>query len=608
MKRGKGKKSNKSKKNTLARYRSKWELGKKGKPECKIVPKAEDNTPPAAVQKVIDGVRKQNAAIASGNVVPITFANVERVNAERKEQGIKPIASTTAAGRRAAVMSFIADEVLTYQGWSEKAHERVDRTTMEIAYQQKLRNKAEGKVRARAMYSILKKKLDERVEQEAKPVFDMPKPRLVPPYTATSPQNVAFNMWRASQERTALTVDWGKSVHSKQVTDSNIDANAGWDSPATKVTDSNRTDTGLLKYPGSTAANAEWYESNMPENEGAKPDLYKDYEELSFDLSKAIIHNAELVEQLNDNDIEITRLNAEIEKLKEDKAILNEEIYYAHWELGVVKGEEIEPINLENLKTVYARALSKPTPKTLANLYNVFKVQYRDNSLHAFCSILGVPIEEERKVQAQLDFRKQQLNNVELERAWCKTMSEKQPAKVRFKTQNMQAERAWRVYKREVLTDKKAVMSREFVHHSPVLEIFRERKFYTRLSRRNPSKWLGKLEHRQYLHDALSEYNVMAGKRKRFAAMQERVRNREADRALMNTTSYKVLKSVKDFLTNEHELNPVTRYRNKKAAIAQAEFENKQLTKASRIKDMREQKTEQELIREKIREAQRIAH
>ena len=530
-------------------------------------------------------------------------ASVHCINEAREAKGLEPISTPTAASKRFETQKKILKEMEVYSRWAALSYSN-------DWYHSKAEQDARVTLELRLHYSGKaghEYKPDEPKEGEFIPAsnpdqlclpppdkvsYEMLTQDLIDKAKAKKPNGYSFAS-RKPEVKTGLTpsgkpisdfVQGGKyapklhsvttELHSAHVAKYRSSAN-----------DDRCENTGLRKYPGSSVAGREWYRNNIPPD--YTPDIVHEFDALERDLSKALVDKHLLAE---DN----FELQEENEQLKERLYLLEQELYYSNWELSITKGEDIS----DRPASDKVKSLSTAS---LANLFNVFAVRHRDNPLHAFCTVHGVSIEQEQELRAYIKLRKQQRNSVYLEREWCKVMSEKKPIVHSKSIQRAQRIRELRALKRETggyteyLTDKVGTM-----------KMYKERLLYRKWSRRDVPTWQGLLDNRAYLHNAVKRYEIRADKRDRFDAMKARVEQRELDRALMRTTTYKVLKGIKDVMLME--VNPFKIAANRREKKRAIELDRQAEIAASKIKELQEKKAEEQEMRQRIREAQRLAH
>lgn len=619
MKKHKGKGSKHQGKKS-ARLKTVWFKNEKDIPTRAIVPKNIDD------MKLKDSAIKNAGAFPNSNehiieaikngVYPPDFsstkpksqqkpsASVHCINEAREAKGLQPIGTPTAASKRFETQQKILDEMAVYSRWAALSQGR-------DWYQGKAEWSARVTLKMKEHYSGKaghESKPDETKKGEFIPASNpdqlcLPPPEqsnyvmltqdLIDKEKATKKQGGYSFASRKPEVKTGLTpsgkpisdfVQGGKyapklhsvttELHSAHVAKFRSSAN-----------DDRCEDTGLRKYPGSNVAGREWYRNNIPPD--YTPDIVHEFDALERDLSKALVDKHILAE---DN----FELQEEVEQLKEQLSIMKQELYYAHWELSIEKGEDVS----DRPASEKVKSLSTAS---LANLFNVFVVRHRDNPLHAFCTVHGVSIEQEQELRAYIKLRKQQRNSVYIEREWCKVMSEKKPIVHSKLVQRAQRIRELRALKRETggyteyLTDKLGTM-----------KMYKERLLYRKWSRRDVPTWQSLLDNRAYLHNSIRRYEIRADKRDRFDAMKARVEQRELDRALMRTTTYKVLKGIKDVMLME--VNPFKIAANRREKKKAIELDRQAEIAASKIKELQEKKDAEQQMRQRIREAQRLAH
>lgn len=616
MKKHKGKGSKHQGKKS-ARLKTVWFKNEKDIPTRAIVPKNIDD------MKLKDSAIKNAGAFPNSNehiieaikngVYPPDFsstkpksqqkpsASVHCINEAREAKGLQPIGTPTAASKRFETQQKILDEMAVYSRWAALSQGR-------DWYQGKAEWSARVTLKMKEHYSGKaghESKPDETKKGEFIPASNpdqlcLPPPEqsnyvmltqdLIDKEKATKKQGGYSFAYRKPEVKTGLTpsgkpisdfLQGGKyapklhsvttELHSAHVAKYRSSAN-----------DDRCEDTGLLKYPGSSIAGREWYRNNVPPD--YTPDIVHEFDALERDLAKALQSKHILVEDNFD-------LQEENEALKDEIHLLKSEINFAYWEISINRGEDVKPPSLEELRNKHqsSEKVESLSTESLANLFNVFAVRHRDNPLHAFCTVHGVSIEQEQELRAYFDRQCEQRVAVTDERGWCRRMAK------RYKTKPIVHRKAVNI-KQEIRQLRAIRSNNAMCKVRDDLPLMKERMVYKRWGTRTARPMCTeRINYHQWWVDNLTP-------------------QQSEDRSLMVTTTYKVLKKAKDILTAE--LLPWKRKENKQRAINAAKTKAKLRAKslkqktveASRIKELQEKKLQEQELRQRIREAQRLAY
>lgn len=390
-KKGKGKINNKK---CSAGYKSVWLPNAKGVPTSYILPKPKDKPEFKKKEDIANALSAGNDELTVKPSLLKPRAPVHDINSAREAKGLKPITTPADAINRQGKVRAVMEEVAVYARWAKLS---ADNAWHVSDNEQSARETLEIKMRLSGQVGHWRQEKDQFVG---------------PPIPANdakvSPSNGYAFANRKPEVRTGLAPS-GLPI-------SDFLQGGKYPPKVSDVTPSNnnRTETGLLKYTGSGVADYNWYKNNV--NKEYHPDIVSDYENLLDDLSRRTIEWSQAIEDTFEMQEKIERLEAQLresiaeerpsylkrelhkareenEKLKQELWDTKHELSFALWEISVSSGEEVS-----------ASDLGKASIKTLANQWNIWKVQLRDNPLHTFCVDKGVSIEQERLLRAHFDY------------------------------------------------------------------------------------------------------------------------------------------------------------------------------------------------------------
>lgn len=364
-KKGKGK-SNKRK--VQGGYKSIWVPDAKGVPQCYIAPKPEKINEPEFKKKdtIANAISDPESELKVKPSLSKPKAPVTDINLARQAKGLATITTPEQASARQGIVRAVMSEVSVYAAWAKRSED-------DDWYHPESEQAARVDLELKQHYTHLKGHMTQ-FSPVQKDFVGPPKPT-----NEAKPNGYSF-AHRKTEVRTGLSpsglpisdfLQGGKYPPKEHVvTPSNIENN-------------NEFVTGARVYP---------------------EDLIRDYEELTRDLSRKIIEFSELTEdycdlkemlaKLTDSFLyrENKQLKDQVESLKGELWNTKQELNMAMWEISIDHGE---PVN--------ASDLSKASLNTLANQFNIWKVQLRDNPLHKFCVDKGVPVETEQMLRDKFD-------------------------------------------------------------------------------------------------------------------------------------------------------------------------------------------------------------
>ena len=299
----------------------------------------------------------------------------------------------------------------------------------------------------------------------------------------------------------------------------------------------------------------------------------------------------------------------ETERLEDEIHTLETELNFAHWEIAVSRDGETAVHEVDRVKLsrqsntsleVASEKSSPPAVESLALQYHIFVSQYKDDKLKSFLRSSGHGFEREKELRAYFD--KECVTR-------CNINSERNVYRKWATRDGNMPNREHRQHKVKAWLAARIAKQQRLMYEKPPLNV--ERKTYEHWGHRKPtcSRRLLKHEVRSWWQNAITAEEV-----------EQRIIDIENKR-LMDTTSYKVLKGIKDVAT--FELNPFERKRKEEKAERKAKLiakskrhkrieakreECKAKARASRIKRMAEEQSEADIVRQKIRQAMTIAY
>lgn len=563
------------------RLKSTWVRDKKGIPQQYIAPKDMDDMKLKESAKVMaEAFPNSNIHITEPVKNGLTPAQTKRsemkpkapvycINAKREEKGLKPITTPQQIQHTRSVQKFVHEEASVYRKWASRKDWWVSK---------KLENAMDTlEIRLHMTNQLGHWKKEQ--QQVGPPKPDAVQSKTIG-YGFANKKPVVKTHEAPSGLPMSEFLEGGKYPPKKaDVTQCNKAAN-----------DDSRTDTGLRKYNGSGCADREWYRNHIPEE--YTPDIVHEYDQLEYDLSKKILEWAEVVE---DN----AELREEVERLKDENHLMKTELNFAYWEISIDRGEQVDPPSIQEMRRGKASQVKSLSTKELANLFNVYKVQVRDNILHQFCVYHDLSIEREKEIRQHFDMECDNRIKVSEDRAWCRRMS----ARSKLYTTPRKAVRVMKEIRSLRSVGNKAGYGAWLQQHAP------SKEYVTQCNLRSAKRFI-RSERKVYAGWSLANRHSDSNKRinNRVAVIQAQIDQHDLD--LMKTKKYKFLKAAKDIYNIE--INPWERarikgeQRHKSALIAKQKKADK--IKASRIKREREDKLEADILRERIREAQRLAH
>lgn len=349
-----------------------------------------------------------------------------------------------------------------------------------------------------------------------------------------------------------------------------------------------------------TANKEEWsYEELATKYDDLQLELYKlkeDYErrlgtrdERITAMEKVLfdLRQAERVEQFNTSHTQ--NFEVAVIELQEENSYLTKE----NEELR----EELAQLMDDVDRGFIASTNSKPPLKTLANQFELFKVQVRDNPLQTFCNRMGVDQETQGRLRLHFDREFQRREELR-EKVFPERMVYKRWA-WRREDNPVYVKPRKAVRLRQEIKGLRRIKNNVANTASYGWDLAKERLVYKRWANRTTKPMCSKrMEYYQWWMDNLTPEEAHL-------------------RALRTTTTAKIIKPILsavravDKVLN-YELSPTKRREEKNRHIAKRNAKRnaikKQKEEASRIKREQEKKFERELELERIREAQRIAH
>jgi len=277
------------------------------------------------------------------------------------------------------------------------------------------------------------------------------------------------------------------------------------------------------------------------------------------------------------------------EELQEQIGLLYQELALAHDQVKVKGFNEAhsKPDNyvskINPLNSGAASATGKPPIKSLALQFGIYKNQHNDNPLRSFLRSSGHGIEREKELRGYFDWQCEARLRVSESRNLYKQLACRPYFKPRKAVRvKLEVKALRRIGNNVTLCN-----TQEPDRIRNMIKIHKERRTLQGWANRTGTLSRGL----KYL-DNQSKF--------------EQLCIDESNRQLMNTTTYKVLKGVKDIAMTE--VNPLERKRKKEKAKRGKVARKENRIELSRIKRMAEEQTEADILRETIREAQRIAH
>jgi len=287
-------------------------------------------------------------------------------------------------------------------------------------------------------------------------------------------------------------------------------------------------------------------------------------------------------------DRQVKDLKAQLESVQEENFLMQKELDFAHWEIAISRdGED-------------ASQVESPLPVSeLATLFNVFKSQWNDDPLNAFCRIYNVPKGKRQALKYKFDRECDLRVLLSDERSYYRRLSRR--AKV------YEAPRKAVRLRQEIQSLRRlgnhAGYAAWLQNHAPSSE------YVTLCNQRNV---IQTLRYERGVHSKWATTNRTLGCNKSINNRIELEKAQEIERikSIMDTKTYKVLKATKTILTAE--LNPWARKQQAADAKRKAALKKKSLkakaVKASKIKELQDKKLNESDERQKIRDAMRIAH
>ena len=557
-------------------------------------------------------VVKTQEAINNPNKIPDERpkASVSCINEKRKAKGLEQITTPQAEIKRREIEKFVLKEADTYSKWAGRSFDCKEKC--EMAYYSKLQHRKERALE----YSA--------TAHKAGP----PKPK---------PNKISKGYSFANKD---------KVTHCNPANDSSISDRDN--SPVLLAIENAeiqvRNDPGYVP----SVAWVQWFINNCPPTDW--PDIVKEYtyyqdsgyfpaknkilkakgmsleaenESLERELAKAQqriaeleddgftvdkeyrinaelhttrLENGRLIQDLNSIHGKHELLEKQLEEAKEEIFMLKQELNFAHWEIAVNRDED--PSELQGVTPASYKSPPLALNK-LATLFTVFKSQYNDNPLDAFCRIMNVPEGKRKELRALFDRQCEQRLTVSYYRDFYHRLSErnkvyrKPRSALRIGRElrslrslgNKAGYGAWLQSQAPSPEYRKACAKRK-----AILTVRHERGVFARWATTNRKLRCNKVVN--------NNHNTAIAK------LEQRVID------LMNTRTYKFLKKAKDIALME--VNPFAIKRQRKAEQHSLAMKKKSLkmkrVKASRIKRELERKAEEQTQREKLREAYGIAH
>lgn len=593
MKRGKKNKgSRKHPKKCSPRMKSTWYRDKKDIPQQAIVPKDLDDFKlnedaaknalafPHSNEHVIEAIKNHYGSPISEDIPRSKRkpkADVHCINEEREKRGLQLITTpsqATAAAKKFAVEQVIHDEWKVYKKWGKRTDWYVSKGLESAMETLELKMRLSGKVGHWKKESefVGPPKPDNSSKTNGYS-FANKKPVVK---TGLAPSGLPISEFleggKYPPRLHSVTPEWPESVPSPAFLEKEAANN-----PAFSL----------------TVADVQWYINKMKPDDWPsiiREHVYHTGKEWKPDKSKLLGKSGmSLKAQFDELErdyaaMQVEHWNERVILLDKNEA-LNEQLGLALQELSFAR-DQVKMAELHSVTSGHqaSKEVKSLSTSQLANLFNVFKVQVKDNPLHAFCTQLGIGIEQEKQIRAQFDLECSQRLAVSHERNFYRRLAERNKL---YRTPRVAA----RVHK-EIKSLRRIGNSAGYgawlqAHAKPpeYVTLCNKRIVFNtvRNEKTTYAKW----------SDRNNNLNCNKSLNNRVAVIE--AQEIERIKALMNTTTYKVLSAVKSAWN--YELDPRIRKRDADEAKRSAALRKKSLkdkaAKASRIKEMREQQAEE---------------